>query len=137
MKPESETILEGFFGRSQQLASEIEQDAAEMYGDVPFRFATLRERPDLFVLSALADYLACRPESLDPKTAELIAMTAAAAANAPDCLRIHMRAAQKEGASRHEIRDCLIIASVISQAGVQGRSFRILDELPGEGSTIP
>jgi len=137
MKPESETKLEGFLGRSQQLASEIEQDAAEMYGDVPFRFATLRERPDLFVLSALADYLACRPESLDPKTAELIAMTAAAAANAPDCLRIHMRAAQKEGASRQAIRDCLIIASVISQAGVQGRSFRILDELPGEGRTIP
>ena len=135
MKPESETILEGFFGRSRQLASDIEQDAAEMYGEAPFRFATLRERPDLFVLSALADYLACRPESLDPKTAELIAMTAAAAANAPDCLRIHMLAARNEGASREAIRDCLIIASVIRQASVQGRSFRILDELPGEDST--
>ena len=130
MKPESETILEGFFGRSRQLASEIEQDAAEMYGEAPFRFATLRERPDLFVLSALADYLACRPESLDPRTAELIAMTAAAAANAPDCLRIHMLAARNEGASREAIRDCLIIASVIRQASVQGRSFRILDEPP-------
>ena len=135
MKPESETILEGFLGRSRQLASDIEQDAAEMYGEAPFRFATLRERPDLFVLSALADYLACRPESLDPKTAELIAMTAAAAANAPDCLRIHMLAARNEGASREAIRDCLIIASVIRQASVQGRSFRILDELPGEDST--
>ncbi len=101
-----------------------------MYGEAPFRFATLRERPDLFVLSALADYLACRPESLDPKTAELIAMTAAAAANAPDCLRIHMLAARNEGASREAIRDCLIIASVIRQASVQGRSFRILDEPP-------
>jgi AhpD family alkylhydroperoxidase len=135
MKPESETILEGFFGRSRQLASEIEQDAAEMYGEVPFRFATLKERSDLFVLSALADYLACRPQSLDPKTAELIALTAAAAANAPDCLRIHMRAAQKEGASRQAIRDCLIIASVIRQASVQGRSFKILDGIPGEDST--
>ena len=135
MTPESETILAGLFGHSRQLAGEIEQDAAAMYGGVPYRFTTLKERPDLFVLSALADYLACRPESLDPKTAELIAMTAAAAANAPDCLRLHMRAAQREGASRRAIRDCLIIASVIRQASVQARSFRVLDELPGEGST--
>jgi len=133
MKPESETILAGLFGRSRELAGEIEQDAAAMYGGVPYRFRTLKERPDLFVLSALADYLACRPESLDPKTAELIALTAAAAANAPDCLRLHMRAAQKEGASRQAIRDCLIIASVIRQASAQARAFRILDELPGEG----
>lgn len=135
MKPESETILEGLFRHSRQLASEIEQDAAEMYGGVPYRFATLGERPDLFVLSALADYLACRPGSLDPRTAELVAMTAAAAADAPGCLRLHMLAAHREGASRAEIRDCLIIASVIGQAGVQARSFRILDELPGEGRT--
>ncbi len=135
MKPESETILAGLFGRSRELAGEIEQDAAAMYGGVPYRFTTLKERPDLFVLSALADYLALRPESLDAKTAELIAMTAAAAANAPDCLRIHMLAARNEGASRQAIRDCLIIASMIRQASVQGRSFRILDELPGEDST--
>ena len=85
MKPESETILGGFLGRSPQLAAEIEQDAAEIYGAVPYRFTVLKERPDLFVLSALADYLACRPESLDPRTAELIAMTAAAAAISRCC----------------------------------------------------
>lgn len=135
MKPESETILASLFGHSRQLAGEIEQDAAKMYGGVPYRFTTLKERPDLFVLSALADYLACRPESLDPKTAELVALTAAAVANAPHCLRVHMRAAQKEGATRQAIRDCLIIASVIRQASVQARSFRVLDELQGEGST--
>lgn len=133
MKPESETILAGLFGRSRELVGEIEQDTAAMYGSVPYRFTTLKERPDLFVLSALADYLALRPESLDPKTAELIAMTAAAAANAPDCLRLHMRAAEREGASRPEIRDSLIIASVIRQASVQARSFRNLDEVSGEG----
>lgn len=62
-------------------------------------------------------------------------MTAAAAAIAPDCPRLHMRASQKEGASRQAIRDCLIIASVIRRASVQSRSFRILDELQDEGST--
>lgn len=106
-----------------------------MLGVVPFIFSTLKERPDLFVLSSLADYRACRPESLDPKTAELVALTAAAAANAPDCLRVHMSAARMEGASRQEIRDCLIIASVIAKTGVLARSFRILEDLPGGSST--
>jgi alkylhydroperoxidase/carboxymuconolactone decarboxylase family protein YurZ len=133
MKPESETILASLFGRSLILAGEIEQDAAAMYGGIPYRFTTLKERPDLFVLSALAAYLALRPVSLDPKTTELIAMTAVAAANAPDCLRLQMLAAQKKGATCPEIRDCLIIASVIRQASVQARSFRILDDLQDEG----
>jgi hypothetical protein len=44
-----------------------------------------------------------------------------------------MAAARREGASRQAIRDCRIIASVIGQAGMQGRSFRVLDELPGGG----
>lgn len=32
-------------------------------GGVPYRFTTLKERPDLFVLSALADYPALRPRA--------------------------------------------------------------------------
>lgn len=87
MKPESATILEEFLRHSNTMTGEIEQDAEAMLGVVPFIFRTLKKRPDLFVLSALADYLACRPESLDAKTAELVAMTAAAAANAPYCLQ--------------------------------------------------
>ena len=125
MKPESATILEEFLRHSDTMTSEIEQDAEEMLGVVPFIFRTLKERPHLFVLSALADFLACRPESLDAKTAELVAMTAAAASNAPDCLRVHIAAARKEGASREEIRDCLVIASVIGKTAVQARSLRI------------
>jgi AhpD family alkylhydroperoxidase len=131
MKPESAMILEEFLRHSDTLTREIEQDAEEMLGVVPFIFRTLKERSDLFVLSALGDYLACRPGSLDAKTAELVAMTAAAAANAPDCLRVHIAAARKEGASREQIRDCLIIASVIGKTTVLARSLRILDEQQG------
>jgi len=131
MRPESLNILEEFQRRSNTLIDEIEQDAEEMLGAIPFIFRTLKERPDLFVLSALADFLACRPESLDAKTAELVALTAAAAANAPDCLRVHIAAARKEGASREEIRDCLIIASLIGKTAIQARSLRIFEEQLG------
>jgi AhpD family alkylhydroperoxidase len=106
MTPESGTVLDGFFRHSRQLAVEIEQDAVALYVDAPYRFAALKELPDLFVLPALADYLACRPESLDPMTAEPVVLTAAAAASAPDCLRVHMAAARREGTSRQAIRDC-------------------------------
>jgi AhpD family alkylhydroperoxidase len=131
MKPESATILEEFLRHSSTLTDEIEQDVAEMLGVVPFIFRTLKERPDLFVLSALGDYLACRPGSLDAKTAELVSITAAAAANAPDCLKVHIAAARKEGVSREEIRDCLIIASVIGKTAVLARSLRIFEEQQG------
>lgn len=132
MNPDTAEIIEEFLSHSRVLTSEIERDTEEMLGVTPFIFDTLKERPDLFVLSALGDYYACRPDSLDAKTAELIALTAAAASNAPDCLRVHIAAAGKEGASRDEIRDCLIIASVIGKSGVLARSLRILQENTSE-----
>lgn len=128
MNAESATIVQEFLSHSRELTSEIERDTEAMIGVVPFIFQTLKERPDLFVLSALADLHACRPESLDAKTAELVALTAAAASNAPDCLGVHISAAHQEGASREEIRDCIIIASVIGKTGVLARSLRILQE---------
>lgn len=128
MNAESATIVQEFLSHSRELTSEIERDTKEMIGVVPFIFQTLKERPDLFVLSSLADFSACRPGSLDAKTAELVALTAAAASNAPDCLRVHISAAHQEGASHDEIRDCLIIASVIGKTSVLARSFRILEE---------
>lgn len=134
MNAEPATILQEFLSHSQELTSEIERDTKEMIGVVPFIFQTLKERPDLFVLSALADLYACRPGSLDAKTAELVALTAAAASNAPDCLRVHISAAHQEGASREEIRDCLIIASVIGKTGVLARSLRILQETTPAGT---
>jgi len=131
MKPDSTAILGEFLSHSAELTDEIERNTEEMLGTIPFIFRTLKERPDLFVLSGFAEFLACRPESLDHKTAELIALTAAAACNAPDCLKLHISAAQKEGASHDEIRDCLIIASVIGKTSVLARSLRIFGEQLG------
>jgi len=128
MKPDTEAILREFLSHSGELADESDRDTEELLGIIPFIFRTLKERPDLFVLSGFADFFACRPDSLDAKTAELVALTAAAACNAPDCLKVHISTARKEGASHEEIRDCLIIASVIGKTGVLARSLRALEK---------
>jgi 4-carboxymuconolactone decarboxylase len=78
-------------------------DAEKLLGVVPFILTVMRERADTFVLSAFADFKTKRPEHLTPKTAELIAIAAAAGAGADNCMKVHRSTAQKEGATRDEI----------------------------------
>ncbi len=121
-----------FLSHREILIEEIKEDARGMLGGVPFIFGPMEERPDLFVFSAIGDYMACRPPGMDPRTAELIAVAAAASAGAPDCLRLHIRAAVKEGATTDEIRDVLLIAAVIGKGKVLAQSFRALGDVAGE-----
>ena len=74
-----------------------------------------------------------RPDSLDPKTAELIAVAAAAGAGADSCLKVHIGAALKEGASRDEILDVLLIAAMIGKTRVLASSLRRFREVCGDG----
>lgn len=106
-----------------------------MLGVVPFIFTMLRDRPEVFALSAIADYRISRPDSLDAKTAELVAIAAAAGAGADNCLKVHIGAALKEGASRDEILDVLLIAAMIGKTRVLASSLRQLREVCGESGT--
>ena len=137
MRPESLALLEELLSHAPGLIEDIDADTEEMLGTVPFIFAPMKERPDLFLFSALADWRACRPESLDARTAELMAVTAAAASGAPDCLKVHIRAALKEGASREEIRDCLFIAGVIGKTKILAAALRVFQEAAPEGTREP
>ncbi|MEG3055136.1 MAG: hypothetical protein RQM90_02925 [Methanoculleus sp.] len=82
MKPESEKLVDEFLIHADDLGDEIVEDIEEILGIVPFIFTILRDRPDIFVLSTIADYKTSRPKSLDPKTAELVTIAAAAASEA-------------------------------------------------------
>ncbi|MGC9435288.1 MAG: carboxymuconolactone decarboxylase family protein [Methanomicrobiales archaeon] len=66
------------------------------------------------------------------KTAELIAVAAAAGAGAEACLKLHV----KEGASRDEIYDTILIASLIGKTRVMAPALRIFADAvlpcPGE-----
>jgi len=133
MKPENEQLINDFLTHADDLGDEITEDVREMLGVVPFIFTLLRDRPDIFALSAIADYRISRPGSLDAKTAELIAIAAAAGAGADNCLKVHMGAALKEGASRDEVLDALLIAAMIGKTKVLASSLRQLRDVCGEG----
>jgi AhpD family alkylhydroperoxidase len=53
---------------------------------------------------------ALAPKSLDVKTKELIALGIAVAVRCDDCIGFHVKAAQRQGASREEIADVLGMA---------------------------
>lgn len=133
MKPENERLIDDFLTHADDLSGDIVADVEEMLGVMPFIFPILRERPDAFVLSTLADYRFSRPDSLDTKTAELIAVAAAASAGADSCLKVHIGAALKEGASRDEILDVLLIAAMIGKTRILASALRRFKEVCGDG----
>ena len=132
MRPDSEKLIDDFLAHADDLGDDIVADVQEMLGIVPFIFTILRSRPDVFALSTIADYRTSRPASLDPKTAELIAIAAAAGTGAESCLKVHMGAALKEGATRDEILDTLLIAAMIGKIKVLASSLRRFREVCGE-----
>ncbi len=131
MKPDNERFIEDFLAHADDLGDDIVADVKEMLGIVPFIFTILRSRPETFALSTLADYRTSRPASLDPKTAELIAIAAAAGTGAESCLKVHMGAALKEGATRDEILDTLLIAAMIGKTNILASSLRRFRDICG------
>ncbi|RXE56164.1 alkylhydroperoxidase [Methanoculleus taiwanensis] len=131
MKPENTRILDAFLSHSEEIGDDLVADTEEMLGTVPFIFPILQERPETFVLSALADYKTARPESLDARTAELIAIAAAAGAGADKCLHVHIRAALRAGATRDEILDTLQIAGLIGKTKILAVALREFREACG------
>lgn len=115
MQDHSRQIVDTFLEHRDEISDDIMADAGDMPGVMPFIFPAMRERADTFVFSALADYRTSRPEHLPPRIAELIAIAAAAGAGADNCLKVHIGAAQKEGATRDEILDTVMIAAMIGR----------------------
>ena len=133
MKTENQKALDEFLARADNISDDILADTREMLGSMPFILPVLRERPEYFALTAIADEMVCRPRHLSPKTAELVALAAAAGAGAEHCLQVHIRAAVKEGATRDEIYDAIMIAALIGKTKVLAPAFRELCRvIPGE-----
>jgi 4-carboxymuconolactone decarboxylase len=129
MKAESKKVMDDFLSHKELISDDLMDEAEEVLGTMPFMLPILRERPEYFVLSSLADFMVGRPQHLDPKTAELIAIAAAAGAGAESCAKLHMKAAQKEGASREEIFDTILIACLIGKTKVMAPALRIFAEV--------
>jgi 4-carboxymuconolactone decarboxylase len=135
MKKENQKALEDFLSHADAISDDILVDTVEMLGTMPYILPILRERPGYFALTSLADEMVCRPEHLSPKIAELVALAAAAGTGAEYCTKVHIRAAAKEGASRDEIYDTIMIAALVGKTRVMAPAFRELRDAYPEGST--
>lgn len=129
MQEKNEKTVKEFLAHANSISDDIMEDTKDMLGTLPFIFPVMRERPENFALSALADYRTCRPEHLSPKVAELVACAAAAGSGAENCLKVHLRAAQKEGATRDEIFDTLMIAGVIGKTKILASALRQMEDI--------
>ena len=131
MKPENRDLIKSLLDKSPSLQEDIFDDTEKMLGTVPFILRVMARRPEFMIFSSLKDFYALRPKSLDAKTAELLAVAAAASAGADKCLKVHMAAAEKAGASEDEILDAILIAAVIGQTRVLAESLRTFQEFEG------
>ena len=128
MKDQNQQIVSDFLSHREDISDDIMADVETMLGVMPFIFKVLRERPDTFMLATLADYKTGRPDQLSPKTAELVAIAAAAGAGAESCLKVHIKAAQKEGATRDEILDTIMIAAMMGKPKILASALRQLPD---------
>jgi AhpD family alkylhydroperoxidase len=128
MKPENKVLIKSLLDQSLSLQEDILDDAEQMLGIVPFILRVMARRPEFMIFSALKDFYALRPKSLDARTAELLAVAAAAASGADKCLRVHMAAAERAGASEDEILDAVFIAANIGQTRVLASALRTFQQ---------
>lgn len=133
MKEENKKLVKDLLDHSSSLAEDIFDDSQDMLGLVPFILNIMAKRPAFLIFSSLKDFYALRPKSLDAKTAELLAVAAAASAGADNCLKVHMQAAERAGASKDEILDAIFIAAVIGQSKVLATSLRAFQEFDEKG----
>jgi len=128
MNPETQTTIDEFLAGKEDVCDGIMDDFKKTLGVVPFILPILRERPDSFVFNGMGDLYTFNPTSMDRKTVELAAVSAAAAIGADACLKVHIGAALSEGATREQIRDIISIAGLIGKTGILGASFRVMNK---------
>ncbi len=134
MKPENKELIRAILENRESIQEDIFDDSEEMLGTVPFILRVMARRPEFMIFSSLKDFYVLRPKSLEPKTAELLAVSAAAASGADKCLKVHMNAAARAGASEDEILDALFIAALIGQTKVLASSLRTFQEFEDKQS---
>lgn len=103
----------------------------QRYVELPFLLREMQRSPERFVPAALrvlgADGV------LDRRTAELVAVSAAAAQMCEHCLRVHIEEALANGASYDEVLETLLIAGRIAESSTNAVSLRVLRRVAGRG----
>ncbi len=117
----------------ETLTEALVESLVEQHGSLGFILNVLKERPrnfNPFILKGMSIYK--EPSALDRKTAELVAIGAAAALRCEHCLEAHMGRAHAAGVSLAEIMDSLLIAGAIADSSTLSVAFRKYKQLEGK-----
>jgi AhpD family alkylhydroperoxidase len=116
-----------------ELAEAIADAVVKNRGELGYVLSVLKERPRTFnpyLLKGMTVYK--EPKALNPKTAELVAVGAAAALHCEHCLEAHMARAIAEGATLDEVMDTLLVAGSIAESSLYSHAFRKYKQLEGK-----
>ena len=94
------------------------------YVEVPFLLRMMERTPGRFVPAALR--AVSGDGVLDRRTAELVAVAAAASQMCEHCLRVHIEEALAHGVTRDEVFETLLIAGRIAESSTNAVSLRVL-----------
>ena len=118
---------------NEDLCEAIADAVVKNRGELGYVLSVLKERPRTFnpyLLKGMTVYK--EPKALDKKTAELVAVGAAAALHCEHCLEAHMSRAIAEGATLDEIMDTLLVAGSIAESSLYSVAFRKYKQLEGK-----
>ncbi|MGI6471507.1 MAG: carboxymuconolactone decarboxylase family protein [Candidatus Methanomethylophilaceae archaeon] len=111
--------------RQRELTEKILAAIKKEYGFIPLINQVLAERPDLFVPAANLGRAAVEGRGvMEKKTRYLCALAAASAEGAEHCIRVQVEHAMREGATKDEILEAMVIGSYMSMTKAQSYAFR-------------
>lgn len=113
----------------EQTAEDMLESIETAYGEVPYIFRFMKDKPDLLITKILHNNAIIRSsQALDLETQELISIAVAAAIRCSHCLKLHIRVAKRMGITDDEIGAALLIAGNIANATVLAMATRELNE---------
>jgi AhpD family alkylhydroperoxidase len=112
----------------EEAADELLKEVEKVYGEIPYILNFMKKSPEMLVAKILYDNEIIRKfKRLDAKTIELISIGVSAALKCEHCLKLHIRIAQRLGATKEEIFDAILIAGTLSNAAVLAEGTRAMD----------
>jgi AhpD family alkylhydroperoxidase len=113
----------------EQTAEDMLESIETAYGEVPYIFKFMKDKPELLITKILHNNAIIRSsQALDLETQELISIAVAAAIRCSHCLKLHIRVAKRMGITDDEIGAALLIAGNIANATVLAMATRELNE---------
>lgn len=111
-----------------EAAEELLKEVEKAYGEVPYILNFMKQSPELLIAKVLYENQIIREfKRLDAKTIELISIGVSAALRCEHCLKLHIRVAQRMGATKEEIFDAILIAGSLSNNAALAEGTRAMD----------